>query len=85
MISMEDNNPWVIGYILKEQNGLFSSSSTLVVVEFNENVRRAGLVHKCDNSCEIKSSTNVVHSTGILDGGHYKVLKRYDGFPPHLG
>ncbi len=77
-------NPWVVGYLLREEHGVCQTTTHLTSLKLCENVRRAGLIHVCNEHCKFSSRDNVVHSESILAGGRYFLLKRSDGFPPHL-
>ena len=85
ILGVENEEPWVVGSVLKQEQHYFQKTEITKVVQLNDYVRRAGLIHCCDKECLFRSATDVIHSKELIQGGKYQLLKRFDGFPPHLG
>jgi len=79
------DQPWIVGYLLKENEENFHTSKNLKLVKLDNNIRTAGQIHVCDSECQIRSKSDIHHSKTILQGGKYIIMKRIEGFPPHLG
>lgn len=77
---------WVVAKLMEEHNSLFTvRSSRVYLLLLSEGVRRVGLVHNCVQ-CEVgPGKRSIKHSAEALEGGEFTVLKRVDGYPPHLG
>ncbi len=85
IVGCSTKDPWVVGYLLKSEHDYFVRDSKFGIVKLTDCIRRAGTIHLCENSCKINASSNEIHCKSILEYGKYIILKRIDGYPPHLG
>ena len=87
VISASNGDVWCAVWRVKSfGEGGSTIQSQPAVLKMGERVCRVGTVHVCSSECMFDiSAKDVIHSETVLDGGMYKIITRYDGYPPHLG
>jgi len=66
--------------------GMSCAGSPTRLLRFGRGVRRAAMVHVCDDGCEFNRLGNVAkHSKTAAAEGVYEILTRRHGYPPHMG
>ena len=66
--------------------GYSIAGSDICVVLLGRRVRRVGLIHLCDDACDVNVKDRIVrHGAGVLCGGVFQIVTRKGGYPPHLG
>lgn len=82
-----DLGPWcVVKRLLQQGEGYTVRRSKVAILRLGNRVRRVAVFHHCDPSCKVNAGQlKVRHSSSLLNGGVYRIARRVDGYPPHLG
>ena len=78
---------WVIALTLEREGDCYRSISTRPsVVRLDDQIRRVAALHRCTERCSINVRLSTIsHDRSVLNGGHYWLLGKRDGYPPHMG
>lgn len=69
-----------------EAGSVTCEGSDIRILMFKSNACRVGLLHICDENRSFNPVGQVAtHSNTVTSDGNYRVLKRADGSPPHMG
>ena len=79
--------PWcVVKRLVQQGEGYTVRRSRPAILRLGNRVRRVAVFHHCDRSCKVNiAQMKVRHSATLLNGGIYRIARRVDGYPPHLG
>jgi len=76
----------VVKRLVEQGDGYTVQGSRVSILQLGNRVRRVALFHKCNSSCVVHAGRlKVRHSETVLKGGVYRIARRADGYPPHLG
>ena len=87
LIEASNGDAWCTAKHLTSTGDNFSvGQNPTCVLLLGKRVRRACVMHTCDENCRVLvNKRNVKHSTSLLRGGRYQLKSRIDGYPPHVG
>lgn len=87
ILSSSETGAWcVVKRLLAQGEGYTVRRSRVAILQLGNRARRVAVFHHCDGGCKVHAGRlKVRHSASLLNGGVYRIVRRADGYPPHLG